>query len=52
MTPEERAKEIERLRAAGKKGSQSLKKRLGPKAYREHLSAIGSRGGKKKWQTL
>lgn len=44
MTPEERKKEIERLRKIGRKGGRTTKKR-----HPDHFKKAGSKGGNKKW---
>lgn len=48
MNEEERNKEIERLRAIGKKGGISTRRKRGKKYFAE----LGSRGGKSRWKKI
>lgn len=51
MNDKERAAEIARLRAIGKKGGAATRRKSGKtkKERREYYQSIGSKGGKAKW---
>lgn len=45
MTPQEKKKEVARLRKIARKGGLAIKKKYG----KDYFKKIGSKGGKAKW---